>query len=76
MRASAHVSMHHMSATVVDGRKFKDYTHADEIKSLCLPLHYYDLTFFIIHLILLPSWGVSVFIKINLLPRDSSEGRL
>lgn len=40
------------------------------MKSHCLPLsfcYYYYLTFFIIHLILLPSWGVSVFIKINLL---------
>lgn len=41
------------------------------MKSPCLPLsyfyYYYYLTIFIIHLILLPSWGVSVFIKINLL---------
>lgn len=27
-------------------------------------------------LIVLPSWGVSIFIKVDLLARDSSEGRL
>lgn len=32
--------------------------------------------FFYQFLILLPSWGVSVFIKINVLSRDSSEGGL
>lgn len=41
MRKRPSVSMHHMSGAVADGRKFKDYSRADEMKSLCLPLSFF-----------------------------------
>lgn len=51
-----------MSRKVLEGRN-SDSNHVEDMKSLLLVFFYILNTV----LILLPSWGVSVFIKINLL---------